>query len=319
MIDDFIFSVNAVFPIFVIIALGYYLRRKEFLSPRAIGDMNRIIFSFALPALLFRNIYHADFFTLFDIRLFLWISGSTFAVFILTWIIAELYLRKRPELIGAFVQAAFRSNYSFVGIPLVANMMGEAEAGIAALAAAFIVTYNNVLTVIVLTAKDSKSSGFNLTLFKGILEGIYKTPSIIAIAVVIPINLLGISIPVVARESISYMAVLCTPLALLAIGGSIQISEFRGYVKPAIVASALKTAILPLVFVSISVWLGFRGEELAVLFVMLASPSAIICYVMAVRMNGNGPISSAIILITTICSSVTLTLGIYIMRMLDLI
>ena len=319
MLDSFFLSANAVLPIFVIIALGYFLRKKGLLSPTAIGEMNRLVFMIALPMLLFRNVYNADLQSLFDAGLVIWLSACIIICFVFLWVVSEICLRKKPDLIGAFVQASFRSNYAIIGIPLVANIMGENDTGLATLAAAFIVSINNVLAAIVLTAKDSQSGGFNLKLLKEILLGICKNYATIAILVGVLLNLGNVQLPIIVRECINYMAVLCTPMALIAIGGSIQVADFKQHARLAVISSSMKIVIMPLIFVAISIWLGFRGEELAVIFVMLAAPTAIISYVMAVSMNANAPMTSAVILITTVFSPITLTMGVYLLRVLELI
>ncbi|MCL2400249.1 MAG: AEC family transporter [Defluviitaleaceae bacterium] len=319
MIDDFIFSANAVLPIFLVIGAGYLLRQKEFLSPKTIGEMNKLIFVFALPALLFRDIYQADFVNLFDPAMILWLLAIIITKFILIWIFAEIYLRKKTDLISAFVQVSYRANYAIVGIPLVSNIMDGNDTGLAALSAAFIVTTYNILAVIVLTTKNKQNGGLSFALFKSIFVGICKNPSILGIVFGVTLNLLNIALPRIAWESVNYFAMLSTPLALLAVGGSVQISEVKRYFKPTVVASILKIVVLPLLFVPISAWMGFRGEHLVVLFVLLANPSAIICYVMAARMNGNPFISSATILVTTAFAPVTITLGVSLLRILSLI
>lgn len=319
MLENFIFSANAVFPIFFVIAFGYFLRRRGFVSLEGIGEMNRLVFTFALPLLLFRNIYQANFADLFDARFIFWVLGSIIICFILLWVFAEIFLRKQQDLISAVVQASMRSNYAIVGLPLVANMLGDRDTGLAALAAAFIVTAYNILSVIVLTAKNSQGEGINTALIKSMIVSIYKNPSIIGIVFGVAVNLLNIPLPELAQASINYMAILCTPMALLAVGGSIQIPELMRHLKPALAASAAKIIIIPLFFVVISIRMGFYGEELAVLFVMFANPTAILSYVMAARMNGNTSVTSAVILITTLFSSVTLTIGVYLLRVLEYI
>ena len=319
MLGNFIFSANAVFPIFLVIAFGYFLRKKNFVSSGALNEMNGLVFNFALPLLLFRNIYQADFRALFDPNFILWLIISLCTCFAFLWIFAEIYLRKRQELVGAFVQASFRANYAIVGLPLVANIMGGNDTGKAALAAAFVVTSFNVLSVIVLTVKSGQKKLLNSALFKTVVISICRNPSIIAIVIGVSINLTGISLPQIISSSVNYMAVLCTPLALIALGGSIQISEIMQQLKPAIVGVILKIAVLPAIFVTASVMLGFRGEALATIFAVFANPTAIMSYVMADRMNANTTITSAIILFTTIFSSVTLTIGVYLLRTFSLI
>ena len=319
MLYDFIFSANAVFPVFLIIALGYILRRNQFFSPGTVAELNRMIFSLALPILLFRNVYQADFSELFDARLILWIVASVILWFSVVWVFTEFYLRKQQDLISAFVQASFRTNYAIVGLPLISGILGDADTGKAALSTAFVVTMMNLLSVIVLTAKNSKSPGFNFTLFKNIVLSIFTNPSIIGISLGIAVNLLNIPLPFIVREGVRFMAVLCTPLALLAVGASVQMSELMKYYKPALLGTTIKIIIGPIIFTAISIWLGFRGEDLLILFVLYANPTAIISYAMAVRMNGHAPLTAAIIITTTICSSISLTMGVFLLRVFSLI
>jgi len=303
----------------MVIAIGYFLRLKQFLSVNTVAEMNKLVFTFALPVMLFRNIYRADFEAVFDAGLMLWIIISISISFLLVWVIAEIYLRKQKDLISAFVQASLRANYAIVGLPIVANILGDRDTGQAALAAAFIVTLFNVYSVIVLTAKGAGTTGFNPGLVKSVAKSIATNPSIIGIILGVAFNLLNVPLPVIVSESVHYLAVLSTPLALLAVGGSIQIPDLMQYLKPAITACAMKIVVLPVIFVALSVWLGFRGEELVVLFVLFANPTAILSYVMAARMNGNAPITAAIILLTTAFSSVTITIGVYTLRIFELI
>ena len=319
MIENFIFSANAVIPIFVVVAFGYFLKLRGHISVKVADEMNKLVFSFALPFLLFRNIYQADFVSLFDGRFILWILGSITIGFLSLWIFAEVFLRNRQELIGAFVQAGARPNFAIVGIPLAANILGDADTGKAALAAAFIVIANNIMSVIVLTAKNTEVKGFDAFLFKNTIVGICKNPSVIGIVLAIALNLLNLPIPFIIWQGVNSIAILCTPMALIAVGASIKIPEIMATLKPALVASTFKTVILPLLFVTISAALGFYGESLIVLFLAFASPTAIVSYTMAANMNGSTAITSSIILITTVFSSVTLTIGVYILRTLALI
>jgi len=156
-------------------------------------------------------------------------------------------------------------------------------------------------------------------LVKDMVIGVCKNPSVIGIALGVLVGVSNMPFPVVAQEGVNYIAALCSPIALLAIGASIRVQEVKQCLKPAIVASVFKIIISPLIFVTISVWMGFRYENLVVLFVMFANPTAIMSYVMAARMNGDTTLTSAIILITTVCSVFTMTVGVYILRTFALI
>ena len=58
--DNFIFSVNVTIPIFLIILLGYILRRIGFLTDEFVRVANKYVFIVALPVMLFRDIAGSD-------------------------------------------------------------------------------------------------------------------------------------------------------------------------------------------------------------------------------------------------------------------
>ena len=50
MLDNFVFSLNVAFPIFILMILGYVLKRKEVLSASFLDCANTFLFQVALPA-----------------------------------------------------------------------------------------------------------------------------------------------------------------------------------------------------------------------------------------------------------------------------
>ena len=58
--DNFIFSLNVTIPIFLIILLGYILRRIHFLTDEFVRVANKYVFIVALPVMLFRDIAGSD-------------------------------------------------------------------------------------------------------------------------------------------------------------------------------------------------------------------------------------------------------------------
>ena len=65
--------------------------------------------------------------------------------------------------------------------------------------------------------------------------------------------------------------------------------------------------------------LGFRGEELVAILVMLGSATTVTCYVMAKNMGHEGTLSSGVVMLTTMLSAFTLTGWLYILRSFGLI
>ena len=47
---------GTIIPIFVIIAMGCVARRKDFIPPEFLGPANRLVYHFAIPAMIFRAV-----------------------------------------------------------------------------------------------------------------------------------------------------------------------------------------------------------------------------------------------------------------------
>ena len=68
MLDSFIYSVNTVLPIFVIVALGWSLFRAKLVTPEFTAMAERLVFRVALPVMLFLEVSSADLASAFDGR-----------------------------------------------------------------------------------------------------------------------------------------------------------------------------------------------------------------------------------------------------------
>jgi hypothetical protein len=109
------------------------------------------------------------------------------------------------------------------------------------------------------------------------------------------------------------------PLALLCTGGSLDVGSLKHEKHTTWFSSALKLIFAPLFITVGALLLGYRGIELAMVFLMSSAPTAAASYVMARAMGGNAPLAANIIALTTVCSLITCTLGIFVLSTLELI
>jgi predicted permease len=272
------------------------------------------VFRIALPVQLFLTVagsgstYGATGFLLYTLAV-------TVGSFIIIWIVTELCWKEKA-LIGTLVQGAFRGNYMLLGIPLAKAVLGESAERVAAFAIIGVVIAYNALSVFVLLARGSSGKRQS---FWYILFNAAKNPLIVGTLLGLPVMLLNIEIPYIFSETLHYVAQIATPLGLLSIGGSLNLADATARLKPALYASAIKVVLLPLVAVSLSVVLGYRGPELLVLLVMTASPTSVSSYAMAMEIGGDGPTASNILIITTFSSAFMLAMGIYLLKTFALI
>lgn len=316
--NNLLFSLNATLPVFLMMVLGYVLRRIKMLSPEFIKNSNTLNYKVTLPVLLFMDIATIDIGTRWDTSYVLFCAGATTIYFLVIWGLTKLLL-KDQSMTGAFVQASFRSSAAVLGVAFIQNMYGDS--GMAPLMIIGTVPLYNIYSVIVLTFEANSQSikeGRKVKL-KAAFLNIAKNPIILGIVAGIAYSLLPFSLPTVLNKTFNNIAVLATPLALLALGAGFEGRKALTKIKPTIVASAIKLLLIPAVFIPISCMFGFRDDKLVALLIMLASPTTVSCYIMADSMENDSILTSSIIVATTFLGAFTMTGWIFLLRTLNLI
>src|SRR5699024_3956716 len=112
-----------------------------------------------------------------------------------------------------------------------------------------------------------------------------------------------------------YFASMTLPLALICTGGTLSLDALLHAERSATLgASTLKLVTLPLLAVAAAWALGFSGADLGVLFLHFATPPSLSSFVMAKMMAGNDRLAANIIALTTLMASITVTLGVFVLR-----
>ena len=145
--DNFIFSVNVTIPIFLIILLGYILRRIHFLTDEFVRVANKYVFVVALPVMLFRDIAGSDVRKDMNIKFFLFCMFVTIIMFFGVWGIAKITMKDKT-MVGAFAQAGARGSAAILGVAFVENICGEI--GMTPLMIVAAVPFFNIFSVIIL-------------------------------------------------------------------------------------------------------------------------------------------------------------------------
>lgn len=310
--DSFIYSLNATVPVFALIVLGYLLQRIGFTTKEFVSVANQFVFRICLPVMLFLDLASTDIRHNFDGPYIGFCVAATLASILVIWGMAKLLLKDKTE-VGAFVQASYRSSAAILGIAFIQNIYGNSGMGPLMIIGA--VPLYNIFAVIILTLESNNSEvRKDKSRIKRTCLNILKNPIIIGIVLGMLVSLLRWEIPGMLEKSLQGLGNMTAPLALIAIGAGFEGKKVISKMKPTLVGTFLKLIGLAAVFLPIAVWLGFRDQKLLALIIMLASPTTPAAYVMAKNMDGDDVLSSGIIVLTTLCSSVTLTVWIFIMR-----
>lgn len=275
---------------------------------------SQLVYNIGLPVMLFITCATAHFGEMADQNLLIAFGVMTAIVFIGSLLTAHWYCRDVRDY-GVFIQGAFRGNLVILGLAFCANAYGEKGLAIAALPVAMTVFVYNVLSVYVLN-RSLHSADSSL---KPTLIGIAKNPLIIAIFLGLIVNAINISVPNVLLDSGKYLSQMVLPLALICIGGALDLSRLKSFDSATLGASVWKLFLSPVIACAIAIALNVRGESLAILFLLAASPTATISFVMVQAMSGNTKLAANIIVQTTLGSMLTVTIGLWALQGWELI
>ena len=314
--NQLFFSLNATIPIFLVMVIGYVLRQMKMVDEPFIKTLNKLNYNVTLPVLLFRDISTSDFFSVWDTKYVLFCFLVTLFSIVAIWGIAGLVFQEK-RLLGEFVQASYRSSAAVMGIAFIQNIYGNS--GMAPLMIIGTVPLYNVAAVLVLSFTGPEAKGLSKQALKKSLIGIITNPIILGILFGMLASACRLELPVILTKTVNNIAVLATPLALLALGAGFEGRKAIQLIKPTIITSLIKLVVLPLLFLPLAVALGFRNEMLIALLVMLGAPTTPSCYIMAKNLGHDGVLTSGVVVATTFFSSVTLTMALFILKSLALI
>lgn len=309
--ENFIYSINATLPIFLVMILGWWLKKINFLSDEFVAVADKLVFKVALPILVFQDIAEANLSEDFDWKFVLFCFLGTCIFFGLTWILAELLIKDK-SLIGSFVQGSFRGSAAILGIAFAENIYGNS--GLVPMMIVASIPLFNIFSVMVLIRSANAGETDKKVVVKKTIKGILTNPIIIGIFAGIPLALLDVQFPVIVSKAMTSVANMSTPLALVAIGAGFSTGAALAKWKLTAVASVIKLVLIPGIFLPVAIAMGFRNEELVALLILTGAPTTVSSYIMAKNMGNDGDLASGIVVMTTLLSSVTLTIIIFVLK-----
>ena len=323
--QNLIFSLNATMPVFLMMCLGWFLRRIGLLDSVFASRMNRFVFRVALPVLLFQDLATEDFFSVWDPGYVAFCFAATLLSILLVTL-CSLPIRDIPAR-GEFIQASYRSSAALLGAAYIQNIYGNA--GMTPLMIIGAVPLYNIAAVVILTLtaqQPDPASGpsalpeaHHSSIVLRTVRSIFTNPILVGIAAGLLWSLLRLPLPAIPAKVVGYVSATASPLGLIAMGASIDFHKIGGQMRASLTAVFFKLIGLEALFLPLAMVLGFRGEKLVAILVMLGSPTTVTSFVMAKEMGHDGALSSGAVMITTIISAFTLTFWIWLARSLGMI
>lgn len=324
--DDFIFSLNAVMPIVVLVFLGYFLKRAKLFTDEFLKVANKLVFNVLLPVLLFNNVYAIESFSSIDWSFVLYAVIAVTVVFALSVPLCAVFTKDNAKR-GVLIQAIYRSNYAIIGIPLASQLFGAKGAAAASVLSAFSIPLYNALAVLSLSVFNKNTN--QKPKAGKVIVGIIKNPLIIGVFVGLIVLLIrysfdynGISFRLYdvgfIKTSLNFIGSTATPLALLVLGGQFNFSAIKSLKKHIIFGTVMRTVVVPALCLSLAgiILPDLGGECFAAFVALFGTPVAVSSAIMAREMNADYDLAGQLVVWTTIVSSFTLFITVVIFRYL---
>jgi len=307
----FLDILNIVLPVFIVIGLGTLLRRLGLIDSGFLHHTNRLVYYVCLPLLLFYKIGTANFAASFNGALVAASVGTIALVFGISYLFASF--RRYPAAArGVFSQGAFRGNIAYVGLAIALNAYGETGLTRAGILMGFIVPFLNFFAIIALLLPHRGGSG--QASGRLWLKQLILNPLILASFAGILWSYLAIPLPLIAERSLKIATGMTLPLALIAIGGGFSVQKLKGDIVTSTLSTTGKLVIMPLIAMVLLKMAGVTGMDFGIGILIAGTPAATANYIMAHELKGDAELAGSIVMLSTLASSVTYTIALYLLR-----
>lgn len=330
------FAVNAVFPIVMIIILGYYLSRIRFFNSEFLMKLNKYVFFVALPVLLFYNIYRIKTLKEIDLMIVAIALLGGLIVFFLGLLIVMVFVKENNRK-GVVLQCIFRSNFAIIGLPLAEALGGVESTAIASVLSAFTIPFFNILAVISLSMFMTNGEKIDK---KRIVINVMKNPLIIGVMIGLlvlvfrellminqsePLFYIERDIPFL-YDAIEKIAQTASPIALLVLGGQFKFKAIKTLFKDISIGVIGRLVFAPIIgftvlYVASLIIPSVTMKEAYIpgMIALFGSPVAVSSAVMASQMDGDDMLASQLVVWTSILSVITIFLSIVIFRTMGML
>lgn len=307
----FLRILETLLPIVLLVGLGAALFKAGFLQSAHRAVLDKLVYWVCLPSLLVIKIAEAGAITASIGWVILAMCALTVVaagVGVLVWGVCS---RERSSF-GVVVQAAFRGNLAFVGLPVI-ELAGADDRTLATAAltlAPTIALYNLLavpaLTVPHQTADPEKGLGAMLA---HSLRSLATNPFILACVLGLVFGLLRLDEIEPLAQTLTLVGQPAAPLALMSLGGALTIYRVHDHLGLALSTTAVKLGVSPALAVVLAWMMGLDQQQACALIMLAATPTAVASYVLVTQLKGDEGLAASIIATTTLACPLSLAAG----------
>lgn len=304
-------AISVTTPIFLMIAIGYFFKRKGLFSASTMKETNRFLYWAAMPSLIFRNIFSANVSMFQDSLLPLILSIPLIIMVLLGWYVGK-YNGENPERLSVTVMGAVRSNQIFVGFPIAWLAFGQSGLEAAAVYLAMTLVIFQFLSIggAQLALGDSFSPRAILQTFKTLM----KNPLFIATILSMTLLMLNFhKLPSWLDKTLEMLADVGSGMALLMVGTEVVFDNLGEKLKRVRKILVLRLIVHPLITFVILYTYGAPIELVRVATVLSGTPIAVNSLIVAKGMGMDSGYMTDAVITSTVFSMFTLTAILFMM------
>ena len=308
MYDSFFAALKVVAPMIVLMSIGYFFRSNGTVTRPVMKEYDKIIFKLFMPVLLFKNIYEMDLSHGLAWKDITFAAVCLMIIFVFSITVPKMITSdgKKYSVLG---QATLRCNYILYGVAVSEALYGEGNIGAIVMLGVLVVPGINTFSAIILEmGLSGKSSP------KKLLLAVLKNPMIIGAITAFIFKAFSLRVPDLILPVVRSIANSTTTISFISLGAGLDIASARSDVKLLLWGIFLRMAVIPFIFMPLSIIMGFRGANLCAMMIMFAAPTAVASYPMAVAMGADGDLAGQLVCITTLLSIITIFLWTFALR-----
>lgn len=295
---------NSLFPIFVLLLLGWFLRKRGLTDAVFLKNADRLIYYFFFPIMLFWKIGGASFESGIDWDFCFAALCAILTMFAIS-ALAIKFCRISNFKAGSFSQSCYRFN-TYIGVAVILNSLGAEGVKYFGILIGFAIPLINVFAVTTLIWYSGKEIDLRKRLSIAALA-LVSNPLIIGCLAGIAYSRLIGWFPVFIDNSLSLISMVTLPLALMSIGGTLTFAGVRGNLGLSFLAAALKLIALPIIGWGFFHMFNVTDIPFKVGLIFFALPASTAIYVLSSQMNSDTNLASSAIVLSTFLSFFSLS------------